>query len=36
MEEIARVLHFSNTDVAKAKKWQCKKELEKLVKKEFK
>ncbi len=36
MEEIARVMHFSNTDVAKAKKWQCKKELEKLVKKEFK
>lgn len=36
MEEIARVMRFSNTDVAKAKKWQCKKELEKLVKKEFK
>lgn len=33
MEDIARALHFSNTDVAKAKKWQCKKELEALVKK---
>lgn len=36
MEEIARALNFSNTDVAKAKKWQCKKELEALVKKRFK
>lgn len=36
MEEIARTLRFSNTDVAKAKKWQCKKELEKLVKKRYK
>lgn len=36
MEEIARALQFSNTDVAKAKKWQCKKELEKIVKKQFK
>ncbi|MBX7150888.1 sigma-70 family RNA polymerase sigma factor [bacterium] len=36
MEEIARALNFSNTDVAKAKKWQCKKELESLVKKRFK
>ncbi len=36
MEEIARALKFNNTDVAKAKKWQCKKELEKLVKKYFK
>ncbi|MCB0834484.1 MAG: sigma-70 family RNA polymerase sigma factor, partial [Bacteroidetes bacterium] len=35
MEEIARVLKFANTDVAKAKKWQCKKELESLVKKSF-
>lgn len=35
MEDIARALHFSNTDVAKAKKWQCKKELEALVKKEL-
>ncbi len=33
MEDIARALNFSNTDVAKAKKWQCKKELEALVKK---
>lgn len=33
MEEIARELKFANTDVAKAKKWQCKKELENLVKK---
>ena len=36
MEDIARALNFSNTDVAKAKKWQCKKELEKLVMKHFK
>ena len=36
MEEIAHALSFSNTDVAKAKKWQCKKELEKLVDKAFK
>lgn len=36
MEEIARVLRFNNTDVAKAKKWQCKKELEKIVRKQFK
>ncbi len=36
MEEIARALRFNNTDVAKAKKWQCKKELEHFVKKEFK
>lgn len=35
MEEIARALHFNNTDVAKAKKWQCKKELESLVRKYF-
>jgi RNA polymerase sigma factor (sigma-70 family) len=33
MEEIAREMKFANTDVAKAKKWQCKKELERLVKK---
>lgn len=33
MEEIAREMKFANTDVAKAKKWQCKKELENLVKK---
>ncbi len=31
MEEIARAMRFANTDVAKAKKWQCKKELEKRV-----
>ena len=36
MEEIARAMKFSNSDVAKAKKWQCKKELEKLVKRYFK
>ncbi|HNH29124.1 MAG TPA: hypothetical protein PKU71_06855, partial [bacterium] len=35
MEEIAHELKFSNTDVAKAKKWQCKKELEKMVEKAF-
>lgn len=35
MEEIAHALKFSNTDVAKAKKWQCKKELEKMVEKAF-
>lgn len=33
MEEIAREMKFANTDVAKAKKWQCKKELERLVQK---
>jgi RNA polymerase sigma factor (sigma-70 family) len=36
MEEIARTLKFNNTDVAKAKKWQCKKELEKRVRQYFK
>lgn len=36
MEDIAHTLNFNNADVAKAKKWQCKKELEKLVQKAFK
>lgn len=35
MDEIARLLGFSNADVAKAKKWQCKKELELLIKRQY-
>ncbi len=31
MEEIARILHFANTNVAKSKKYQCKKALEKML-----
>jgi len=36
MEEIAHLMSFNSSDVAKAKKWQCKKELEQLVKRKFK
>lgn len=35
MERIAFELNFNNADTAKAKKWQCKKKLEDLVKKEY-
>ncbi len=35
MEEIAHQMRFSNADVAKSKKWQCKKELEQLVKRQY-
>lgn len=31
MKEIAKILNFANSNVAKAKKYQCKKALEKLV-----
>ena len=33
MQEISILLHLANEDVAKSKKYQCKKELEHLVKK---
>ena len=33
MKEIAKILNLANADVAKSKKYQCKKELERLVKK---
>ena len=36
MADIARILNFANSDVAKAKKYQCKKTLEKLLKNKFK
>jgi len=32
MQEISKSLHLANEDVAKSKKYQCKKELERLVK----
>ncbi|HVN48770.1 MAG TPA: sigma-70 family RNA polymerase sigma factor [Bacteroidota bacterium] len=35
MEEIAEALHFSNADTAKSKKYQCKKTLELLIKKQL-
>lgn len=31
MEEIARQMHFANTDTVKSKKYQCKKALEKIL-----
>jgi RNA polymerase sigma factor (sigma-70 family) len=33
LEDIARILEFANTDVAKSKKYQCKKALEETIKK---
>ena len=33
LEDIARILEFANTDVAKSKKYQCKKALEETLKK---
>ena len=33
MQEISKSLGLANEDVAKSKKYQCKKELERLVKK---
>lgn len=36
MADIARLLNFANSDVAKAKKYQCKKALEKLLKAKIK
>jgi RNA polymerase sigma factor (sigma-70 family) len=35
MEEIARILRFANTDVAKSKKYQCKKSLEEILRQEL-
>ena len=35
MEEIARILRFANTDVAKSKKYQCKKSLEAILRQEL-
>ena len=36
MAEIAKILNFANSDVAKAKKYQCKKALEALLKEKLK
>lgn len=35
MEDIAKRLNFANADTVKAKKYQCKKKLEEMVKKDF-
>jgi RNA polymerase sigma factor (sigma-70 family) len=35
LEEIARILNFANSDVVKSKKYQCKKLLEEILKKQF-
>ena len=35
MEEIARIMDFANTDVAKSKKYQCKKSLEEIIRQEL-
>jgi RNA polymerase sigma factor (sigma-70 family) len=35
MEEIAGILQFANTDVAKSKKYQCKKSLEEILRQEL-
>lgn len=36
MDEIAQRLNFANADTVKAKKYQCKKKLEELIKKDYK